>query len=196
MPHRDDQSRSSSDSDDSNLGVMHARICDDSDEEFTSNRRKRITRGRGVNKIRERSLTPTRKVEEQEVPSARKEGKTDDKDEPPQHVQLKIQSRKVPSLKVEDTQNSAVVATTKSNGLSNNEGGNDDESQFVGSVKDEEKHEVLATHDPRFVPKATRFYMHDTDRTPLKARTPFVDDEEENVISTEGDVFEPTKSGK
>lgn len=63
-------------------------------------------------------------------------------------------------------------------------------------MKDEKKHEVLATHDPRFVPKATTFYMHDTIRTPLDARTPFVDDESEDVIPTEGDVFNPTKNGK
>jgi len=59
---------------------------------------------------------------------------------------------------------------------------------------------VLPTNDPRFVPKATAFYMHDTVRsTTLKKRVPFADGEQEDDASSaspKADVFKPTKSGK
>jgi len=116
MTDGDVQSLTTTDSDESNRGAMDARSDDYSEDELTFNRRKSITRGRGANKIRERSLTPTgedrrlseqevtsspgevRSVNEQEVPTAPKEEKTEEG-----NVQLKIQPRKVPSIKEEIT---------------------------------------------------------------------------------------------
>jgi len=209
MSNGDVQSLSSNDSDENNLVAMDARSCDYSDDEFTLNRRNRITRGRGANN-RERSLTPTgegRRGDTQKVPPPPKEGKTEDKDEPSQHVQLKIQPRKVPSMQEGITQKSADLATTTSNGLTDKEVSNGDDSEYRGTEDEEEKHEdeeekyeVLATRDPRFVPKATLFYMHDTLRsTTLKERIPFADEEQEDdtsKASAKGEAFKPTKSGK
>jgi len=181
--------------------AMEARTSDHSGEEQTSVRRKRKIRGRGISRVRERSLTPTgeetRAHEEVVLSDASEKREKEDHGELPHHIQVKISTRQVPSVQDQDIQKTADVEAIKTNDLNGNESRDSDGVQSMVRMEEEAKGELLTPKDPRFVPKNTAFYMHDTGRsTATNKRTPFESEDKDEVSYKQGDVFKPTKSGK